>query len=97
VYPVLFRNAADGGLDRTSGCFGRPHAARWGAVVRGHRLGAPRDRIGFQDQAGNPGLVEVLDPASARRTGGTAKALVVDVPAPREGRLLGAPDRRPKV
>jgi hypothetical protein len=70
VYPTLFWNAVDGTLDRTSAVWwDAPRPLGGVAVVRGHRLGAPQDRIRFQRSDGEVGLVEVLDPAMARRTG----------------------------
>jgi hypothetical protein len=38
-------------------------------IVRGHRLGAPRDRVRFQDDGQEPRLVHVLEPAAAYLAG----------------------------
>jgi len=38
-------------------------------IVRGHRLGAPSDRIRFQNDQQELGLVHVLDPAAAHPSG----------------------------
>ena len=37
--------------------------------VRGHRLGAPKERVGFQQDQQKPRPVHLLDPASAYRAG----------------------------
>jgi hypothetical protein len=39
------------------------------AIVRGHRLGAPSDRIRFQNDQQELALVHVLDPAAAHPAG----------------------------
>jgi hypothetical protein len=71
VYPVLFRNAADGRLDRTSVVYwDAPRPLGGVAIVRGHRLGAPKDPIRFLDDNRELGLVHVLDPATAHPAGG---------------------------
>jgi len=70
VYPVLFKNAVDGGLDRTSAVYwDAPEPLGGVAIVRGHQLGRPQDPIRFQDDNRGMDVVAVLDPASARRTG----------------------------
>jgi hypothetical protein len=70
VYPVLFKNAVDGGLDRTSAVYwDAPEPLGGVAIVRGHQLGRPQDPIRFQDDNREMDVVAVLDPASARRTG----------------------------
>jgi hypothetical protein len=70
VYPTLLWNAVDGTLDRTSAVWwDAPRPLGGVAIVRGHRLGAPRERVGFEDDTGRVGLVQVLDPAMARQAG----------------------------
>jgi hypothetical protein len=70
VYPVLFRAAPDGRLDRSAVAYwDAPRPLGGVAIVRGHRLGAPRDRIRFQDNEQKLGLVHVLDPAAAYPAG----------------------------
>jgi len=74
VYPVLFRAAVDGRLDRTSVVYWDAPTPLGGVViVRGHRLGAPTDPIRFLDDRQELGLIHVLDPAAG-------------LPAGREGR-----------
>jgi hypothetical protein len=66
VVPVLFR-AGPGDLPDPSA------VAYWeateplggAAIVRGHRLGAPRDQIRFLHDDQEPSLVHVLDPGAA--------------------------------
>lgn len=72
VYPVLFRAAVDGRLDRTSVVYwDAPKPLGGVVIVRGHRLGAPRDPIRFQDDKQEElGLIHVLDPAAAHPAGG---------------------------
>jgi hypothetical protein len=69
VYPVLFRAAADGRLDHSAVAYwDAPKPLDGPVIVRGHRLGAPRDRIGFQqDRESRP--VHLLDPAAAYPAG----------------------------
>ena len=70
VYPVLLKNAVDGGLDWTSAVYwDAPKPLGGVAIVRGHQLGRPQDPIRFQDDNNREDVVAVLDPASARRTG----------------------------
>jgi hypothetical protein len=38
------------------------------AIVRGHRLGMPHDRVRFQAENHTVGAVQVLDPATAGQT-----------------------------
>jgi len=69
IYPVLFR-AADGRLDQTAVVYwDAPKPLGGAAIVRGHRLGAPSDRIRFQDDQQELGLIHVLDPAAAHPAG----------------------------
>jgi hypothetical protein len=70
VYPVLFRAATDGRLDRSAVAYWDAPAPIGGpAIVRGHRLGRPGDRIAFQDGQERSRLVHVLDPAAAYPAG----------------------------
>jgi hypothetical protein len=70
VYPVLFRAAADGRLDHSAVAFwDAPKPLGGPVIVRGHRLGAPEDRIRFQDDQQGPRLVHLLDPATAHPAG----------------------------
>jgi hypothetical protein len=70
VYPVLFRAAGGGRLDRSAVAYWDAPAPLGGpAIVRGHRLGRPGDRIGFQDGQEASRLVHVLDPAAAYPAG----------------------------
>jgi hypothetical protein len=70
VYPVLFRAATEGRLDRSTVAYWDAPAPLGGPViVRGHRLGAPRDRVRFQDDGQEPRLVHVLEPAAAYLAG----------------------------
>ena len=63
VYPVLFRAAADGRLDHSAVAYwDAPTPLGGPAIIRGHRLGAPRDRVRFQDDQQASRLVHVLDP-----------------------------------
>ena len=57
VYPVLFRATAAGRLDHSSVAYwDAPKPLGGPVIVRGHRLGAPQDRVGFlQDQQKSPG------------------------------------------
>jgi hypothetical protein len=66
VVPVLFRAGPGGLLDRSAVAYwDAPRPLGGAAVVRGHRLGAPRDRIRFLHDGQKPSLVHVLDPAAA--------------------------------
>jgi hypothetical protein len=66
VYPVLFRAGPDGRLDRSAVAYwDAPEPLGGVTIVRGHRLGAPGDRIGFLDDAQVARPVHVLDPATA--------------------------------
>jgi hypothetical protein len=70
VYPVLFRAAMDGRLDRSTVVYwDAPKPLGGVAIVRGHRLGAPRDRIRFRDDRREFRLLHVLDPATAHVAG----------------------------
>jgi hypothetical protein len=70
VYPVLFWNAVKGTLERTSPVWwDAPRPLGGVAIVRGHRLGAPQDRIRFQAFDREVDLVQVLDPALAHPAG----------------------------
>ena len=70
VIPVLFRSAVNGRLDRSVVVYwDAPRPVGGVIIVRGHRLGAPEDRVRFQQdhQAARP--VHVLDPAVAYEAG----------------------------
>lgn len=70
VYPVLFRAGADGRLDRSAVVYwDAPEPLSGVAIVRGHRLGAPGDRMRFQDDQQELKLVHVLDPVAAHPAG----------------------------
>jgi hypothetical protein len=70
VYPVLFRAGPDGRLDQSAVVYwDAPKPLGGVAIVRGHRLGAPSDRIRFQNDQRELGLVHVLDPAAAHPSG----------------------------
>jgi hypothetical protein len=70
VYPVLFRAAADGRLDQSAVAYwDAPEPLGGVAIVRGHRLGAPRDQIRFQNDSNEFRLTHVLDPATAHPSG----------------------------
>ncbi|HEY6708637.1 MAG TPA: hypothetical protein VJB61_13725 [Actinomycetota bacterium] len=70
VYPVLFRATADGRLDHSSVAYwDAPKPLGGPVIVRGHRLGAPKDRVGFQQDQQKSRPVHLLDPASAYRAG----------------------------
>jgi hypothetical protein len=70
VYPVLFRAGPDGRLDRSAVAYwDAPKPLGGVAIVRGHRLGAPRDRIRFLNDQQQLGVVHVLDPAAAYSAG----------------------------
>jgi hypothetical protein len=70
VYPVLFRNA-DGRLDRSVVVYwDAPKPLGGVVIVRGHRLGAARDPIRFQNDRQELRLIHVLDPARAHPAGG---------------------------
>jgi hypothetical protein len=65
VYPVLFKTL-DGGADRRSSVYWiAPKPLAGVAIVRGHRLGVPHDRVRFQDEYHHVTAVEILDPAAA--------------------------------
>jgi hypothetical protein len=65
VYPVLLTKPG-GGPDRTSSMYWvAPNPLGGVAIVRGHRLGRPRDPVRFQDEGRDVAAVEVLDPAAA--------------------------------
>jgi hypothetical protein len=66
VVPVLFRAGPGGLLDRSAVAYwDAPQPLGGAAVVRGHRLGAPRDRVRFLHGDQVPSLDHVLDPAAA--------------------------------
>ena len=70
VYPVLFRADADGRLDRSAVAYwDAPEPAGGVVIVRGHRLGAPQDRVRFLSDSQQLSLVHVLDPAVAHPAG----------------------------
>jgi hypothetical protein len=70
VYPVLFRATADGRLDRSAVAYwDAPTPLGGPVIIRGHRLGAPRDRIRFQDDRQRSRLVHVLDPILSHPAG----------------------------
>jgi hypothetical protein len=70
VYPVLFRADADGRLDRSAVAYwDAPEPPGGVVIVRGHRLGAPEDRIRFLSDRQQLSLVHVLDPAVAHPAG----------------------------
>jgi hypothetical protein len=70
VYPVLFRADADGRLDRAAVAYwDAPEPPGGVVIVRGHRLGAPEDRVRFLSDRQQPSLVHVLDPATAHPAG----------------------------
>jgi len=65
VYPVLFR-AAGGRLDRSAVAYwDAPEPLDGAVIVRGHRLGAPGDRVRFRGDDDQLRPVHVLDPAAA--------------------------------
>jgi hypothetical protein len=70
VYPVLFRADADGRLDRSAVAYwDAPEPPGGVVIVRGHRLGAPEDRVRFLSDSQQLSLVHVLDPAVAHPAG----------------------------
>jgi hypothetical protein len=70
VFPVLFRATADGRLDRSAVAYwDAPTPLGGPAIIRGHRLGAPRDRVRFQDDEQQSRLVHVLDPVLGHPAG----------------------------
>jgi hypothetical protein len=70
VYPVLFRAAPDGRLDRSAVAYwDAPEPPGGVVIVRGHRLGAPEDRVRFLSDSQQLSLVHVLDPAVAHPAG----------------------------
>jgi hypothetical protein len=70
VIPVLFRSAVEGRLDRSVVVYwDAPGPVGGVIIVRGHRLGAPRDRVRFQQDNRPARPVHVLDPAVAYRAG----------------------------
>jgi hypothetical protein len=70
VVPVLFRADLDGRLDPSAVAYwDAPTPLGGPAIVRGHRLGAPRDRIRFLNDDQEPSAVLVLDPAAAHPAG----------------------------
>jgi hypothetical protein len=74
VYPVLFRAGSDGRLDQSAVAYwDAPEPLGGVVIVRGHRLGAPRDQIRFLDDGREPSLVHVLDPAAAYPAAGQGR------------------------
>ena len=70
VYPVLFRASPDGRLDQSAVAYwDAPKPLGGVAIVRGHRLEAPRDRVRFRDDQQELRLVHVLDPAASHPDG----------------------------
>jgi hypothetical protein len=70
VIPVLFRSAVDGRLDRSVVVYwDAPSPVGGVIIVRGHRLGAPRDQVRFQQDQQSARPVHVLDPAVAYQAG----------------------------
>ena len=70
VYPVLFRAARAGRLDHSLVAYwDAPTPLGGPVIVRGHRLGAPEDRIRFEDDQQRLHPVHVLDPAAAHPSG----------------------------
>jgi len=70
VYPVLFRATADGRLDSSAVAYwDAPTPLGGPVIIRGRRLGAPRDRIRFQDDQQPSRLVHVLDPLLSHPAG----------------------------
>jgi hypothetical protein len=70
VFPVLFRADADGRLDRSAVAYwDAPEPPGGVVIVRGHRLGAPEDRVRFLSDSQQLSLVHVLDPAVAHPAG----------------------------
>jgi hypothetical protein len=70
VVPVLFRAGPGDLLDPSAVAYwDAPEPLGGVAIVRGHRLGAPRDRIGFLDGDRRPSPVHVLAPAAAHPAG----------------------------
>jgi hypothetical protein len=70
VYPVLFRATPDGRLDRSAVAYwDAPEPPGGVVIVRGHRLGAPEDRVRFLSDSQQLSPVHVLDPAFAHPAG----------------------------
>jgi hypothetical protein len=70
VYPVLFRATADGRLDRRAVVYWEaPDPPDGVVIVRGHRLGAPADRVRFANDELPPSPTYVLDPVLAHPDG----------------------------
>jgi hypothetical protein len=66
VVPVLFRAGQGDLLDPSAVAYWEATEPLGGAaIVRGHRLGAPRDRVRFLHDDQEPSLVHVLDPGAA--------------------------------
>ena len=71
VVPVLFRAGRDGRLDQSAVAYwDAPEPVGGVVIVRGHRLGAPRDQIRFLNDRQEPSPVHVLDPAAAHPAAG---------------------------
>ena len=70
VVPVLFRAGPGGVLDRSAVAYwDAPEPLGGVVIVRGHRLGAPRDQIRFIQDDQPATAVHVLDPAAAHPDG----------------------------
>ena len=70
VYPVLFRATAAGRLDHSSVAYwDAPKPLGGPVIVRGHRLGAPQDRVGFLQDQQKSRPIHLLDPANAYQAG----------------------------
>jgi hypothetical protein len=70
VYSVLVRADPDGRLDQSAVAYWDAPTPLGGvAIVRGHRLGAPGDRIRFLNDRQEYSPVHVLDPAAAHPAG----------------------------
>ena len=70
VYPVLFRATAAGRLDHSSVAYwDAPKPLVGPVIVRGLRLWAPQDRVGFLQAQQNTRPIHLLDPASAYQGG----------------------------
>ena len=70
VVPVLFRAGPGALLDPSAVAYWEaPEPLGGAAIVRGHRLGAPRDQIRSLHDDQEPSLVHVLDPAASYPNG----------------------------
>ena len=74
VLAVLVGAGPGGLLDPSAVAYwDAPQPLGGAVVVRGHRLGAPRDQIGFLNDRQQPRPVHVLDPATAYPTAGQGR------------------------